>query len=80
MRPTEQEEPDCNHHQQPEDKTWKCCPFREPGVASGQKDSDPKRRSLNSVAEHAVRDCADDEQGDDDNDAADNDDAEVVLH
>ena len=80
MRPAEQEEPDRNHHKQPEEKAWKCCPFREGGVASGQKDRDPKRRSLNNVAEHAVRDSADDEQGCDDKGAADNDDAEVALH
>lgn len=80
MRPAEQEEPDRNHHQQPKEKARKCCPFREGGVASGQKDRDPKGRSLNNVAEHAVRDCADDQQGCDDKDAAGNDDAEVALH
>jgi hypothetical protein len=80
VRPTEQEEPDRHHHQQPEEKAWKCRPLCEVGVASGQKDRDPKRRRLNNVADHAMRDYAYDEQGRDNQDAAENDDAEVALH
>jgi len=78
--PTEQEEPDRNHHQQPEEKACKCGQLCEGGVASGQKDRDPKRGGLNNVADDAMRDYAHDEQGRDNQDAAENDDAEVPLH